>query len=356
MNMSWEALAEGNTASNNNPVRVAELPKKVGEPIEKATPAPVTPAPVQTDAKVPEPVTLTSSDFISKFPGIAEEMKAQEKPPEIEPSSTFCAFVGHEGTGKTGLAMDAHFHKHPDGLAIVLDNDNGGLSCKNAHYNGNTNIRIFSPWVMQQEDTTAYNYLLSYVRTMEIAKFAVEYAERQTEPGFEGQLLKSFIVTGVDQFDEMCVNCMKIYDLDMKATDAVEASHAKLNSEIGWNWSIRSTRFKQLTAQCQKLNRLGVDVYWETHLKPDDGLLSHDGFKFVWEKSANKDLFQIIWVKGKPVRNNDGGLTGETRYTAKFYKSKTNPNLLNQERLYFVTKEGEDAQWYGLPELRDGVI
>ena len=42
--MSWEALAEGNTASNNNPVRVAELPKKVGEPIEKATPAPVTPA------------------------------------------------------------------------------------------------------------------------------------------------------------------------------------------------------------------------------------------------------------------------------------------------------------------------
>ena len=140
-------------------------------------------------------------------------------------------------------------------------------------------------------------------------KFAVEYAERQTEPGFEGQLLKSFIVTGVDQFDEMCVNCMKIYDLDMKATDAVEASHAKLNSEIGWNWSIRSTRFKQLTAQCQKLNRLGVDVYWETHLKPDDGLLSHDGFKFVWEKSANKDLFQIVWVKGKPVRNNDGGLT-----------------------------------------------
>ena len=73
-----EALAEGNTASNNNPVRVAELQKKVGEPIEKATPAPVTPAPVQTDAKVPEPVTLTSSDFISKFPGIAEEMKAQK--------------------------------------------------------------------------------------------------------------------------------------------------------------------------------------------------------------------------------------------------------------------------------------
>ena len=56
------------------------------------------------------------------------------------------------------------------------------------------------------------------------------------------------------------------------------------------------------------------------------------------------------------MRNNDGSLTGEVRYTAEFFKQKTNPNLLNQERLYFVTKKGEDAQWYGLPELRDGVI
>jgi len=346
--MSWEALAENNEASNKNTVKTETLAE-----IQEQQTVPVQAVQEPTTAKTE---MASSSEFISKFPTIASEMKSQANPPEIAPSSTFLAFVGHEGNGKTGLAMDAHVHKHPDGLAIVLDHDNGGLSCKQAHYGDSRDFRIFSPWVMQQEDRTAYNYLASYNRAMDIGKFAVEYAERQAEPGYEGQLLKTFIVTGVDQYDEMCINCMKIYDLDMKATDAVEASHAKLNQEIGWNWSIRSTRFKQLTAICQKLNRLGVDVYWETHLKPDDGLLSHEGFKIVWEKSANKDLFQIVWVKSKPVRNNDGALTGETRYTAEFYKSKTNPNLLNQERLYFVTKKGEDAQWYGLPELRDGVI
>jgi hypothetical protein len=338
----WDALVDNNEEVNNSPLRMPEIK----ETAPNAVPVPV-----------PEPVTISSADFISKFPIIAAEMESQGKSPAITPSTVFCAVVGHEGTGKTGLAFDAHIHKWPEGLAFVIDNDNGGLSCKHAHYEGNTNFRIFSPWVMQQEDKTAYNYLESYNRTMDLAKFAVEYAEQQTKPGFEGQLLRTFIVTGIDQFDEMCVNCMKIYDLDMKAMDAVEASHAKLNSEIGWNWNIRSTRFKQLTAQCQKLNRLGVDVYWETHLKEDkDGKVGHDGWKFAWEKSANKDLFQIIWVSGKTVRNSDGSLTGETRYTAEFFKEKTNPHLLNQERLYFVTQKGENAQWYGLPELRDGVL
>lgn len=299
----------------------------------------------------------TSTEFISRFPAIAQEMKEQEKAPAIQPSATFMGIVGHEGTGKTGLAMDAHKHKHGHSLCIVIDHDNGGLSCKQAHHNNDPAFRIFSPWVMQQEDKTAYNYLLSYNRVMELAKFAVEYAENQYKPGFEGPMLKSFIVTGVDQFDEMCITCMKIYDLDMTATNAVEASHSKLNAEIGWNWNIRATRFKQLTAQCQKLNRLGVDVYWETHLKEDkDGKVGFDGWKFAWHASANKDLFQILWCKNKYMRNNDGSLTGEVRYTAEFFKQKTNPNLLNQERLYFVTKKGENAQWYGLPELQDGVI
>ena len=238
--MSWEFLADNNEASNSkNELRVPELAKVQSE---QAVTAPVKQTPVvdavvitDNGAKV---VPTTSAEFISKFPGIASEMKAQAHPPAIAPSSTFAAFVGHEGNGKTGLAMDAHTHKHPEGLAIVLDHDNGGLSCKQAHYEENRNIRIFSPWVMQQEDRTAYNYLASYNRAMEIGKFAVEYAERQAEDGYEGQLLKTFIVTGVDQYDEMCINCMKIYDLDMKATDAVEASHAKLNQEIGWNLSL----------------------------------------------------------------------------------------------------------------------
>ena len=38
--------------------------------------------------------------------------------------------------------------------------------------------------------------------------------------------------------------------------------------------------------------------------------------------------------------------------------SKKRPTLdpKGQERLYFVTKKGEPAQWHGLAELREGVL
>jgi hypothetical protein len=345
----WEALADSSTTTST--------PAPAPAPV-KATPAPE-PAPVaEAPVAVAAPAEpTTSSDFLTRFPDLMQEMQAQAAPDAMAPSAIFCGMVGHEGTGKTGLAMDAHVHRHPQGMCFVLDHDNGGLACKTAHYPKDERFRTFSPWVMQQENRTAYNYLASYNRTMDICKFAVEYAEQQQRPDFDGLPLKTFIVTGVDQFDGMCMNVMKIHDLDMKATDAVEASAAKLNKEIGWNWAIRSTRFKQLTAQCQRLNLLGVDVYWETHLREDkDGKVGFDGWKFAWEKSANQDLFQVIWCRRSVVRNADGAKTGEVRYEAEFFKQKTNSDLLNQRRLYFVTKAGEPAQWLGLPELREGTL
>tara|TARA_R100001443_G_scaffold117362_1_gene141720 strand:- start:682 stop:1689 length:1008 start_codon:yes stop_codon:yes gene_type:complete len=309
---------------------------------------------VKEEPKAP----ITSTAFVSKFPSIDEEMLSLANPPKFPPSNIMCGIVGHEGGGKTGIAMDGHMHRYTDGeLMYVIDFDNGAMACHQAHYNGDPRIRIFRPWVMQVEDRTAYNYLATYQRVMDLAKYAVEYAEKQQEEGFDEPILKSFLVTGVDQFDSVCINNMKIYDLEMNATDAIEASAAKLNSEIGWNWNIRSTRFKQLTAICQKLNALGVDVYWETHLKEDkEGKVGFDGWKFAWEKSANNDLFQIIWCKSKVIRNNDGSETGEVRHYADFFKQKTNSNLKGQERTYFVTKKGEDAEWFGLSELRDGVL
>lgn len=314
---------------------------------------------VEQQAPPVEEAPVTSTEFVSNFPGIMSEMEAQENPPDIRPSHIFCGVVGHEGTGKTGIVMDAHMHRYTNGEMLwSIDFDNGAMSCKQAHYGDDNRVRIFSPWVMQMSDRTAYNYIATYKRVMDIAKTAVEYAENQVKEDFDGPLLKTFLVTAVDQFDSVCINNMKIYDLEMDATDAIEASAAKLNQEIGWNWSIRSTRFKQLTAICQRLNTLGVDVYWETHLKEvqDAKRESFDGWKFVWEKSATNDLFQILWCKSQQVRNDDGSLTGETRYFVDFFKQKTNSDLKGQERVYFVTKKGEPAQWYGLSEMRDAAL
>lgn len=316
---------------------------------------------VQEPAKAPvvEEAKVTSKEFVSKFPHIAEEHDAQGRPSAFKPSHIFAGVVGHEGTGKTGIVMDGHMHRYTDGEEIwAIDFDNGAMACKQAHYNGDSRVRIFSPWVMQMEDRTAYNYISTYQKVMDIGKFAVEYAERQNSKDFDGPLLKTLLVTAVDQFDSVCINNMKIYDLEMDAKDAIEASASKLNQEIGWNWSIRSTRFKQLTAICQKLNSLGVDIFWETHLKEvaDAKRESFDGWKFAWEKNATNDVFQILWCKSKVMRNNDGSTTGETRYYVDFFKEKTNSDLKGQERTYFVTKKGKPAEWFGLSELRDGVL
>jgi len=319
------------------------------------------------DKKVHSPEEHVAKDFgetlgeagipTSKFPEFETEFKAQTSAKRVKPSSVLCTIVGHDGTGKTGLAMDAHMTKYTDDeMMWVVDHDNGGLSCKEAHYGDTDRIRLWSPWVYQEEDRTAYDYPATHQRIMGIMRFAIEYATKQNQEGFEGAPLKSLLVTAIDQFDQLCMYNMKIYDLDMKAKDAIEASQTKLNQEIGWNWGIRTTRFKQLTALCQKLNLLGVDVYWETHLKVDTEGVGYDGWKIAWEKNATNDMFQIIWCTENVVRGPDGKPTGESKYIANFFKSKTNPDLKNQKRLYFVTKEDEKAQWFGLPELSDGQL
>ena len=293
----------------------------------------------------------------SNFPDLEAEFVQQTNPNRMRPSKVLCGVVGHEGTGKSGIVIDGHMHRYPEGMLWALDFDNGAMACKEAHYPGEDDrIRTWSPWVFQKTDRTAYDYEGTHTRIMDILRFAVEYAEKQTKPDFEGKKLRTFLVTAVSQFDKMCMDIMKIYDLDL-AEDAVSAAKKEVNQEIGWSWGIRSTRFKQLTAMCQKLNALGVDVYLETHLKEDkDGKIGFDGWKFAWEKSANADLFQIIWCHANKVRGEDGKETGEIRHTAEFFKEKTNSDLKGQERLYFVTKKGEPAQWHGLAELREGVL
>ena len=196
----WGALAEG-----NNQTGLSDIEQVVEEAMENSTP--VQPKPEQEPAPT-QPIT--SSEFVSNFPDIEAEMNAQSDNPIISPSSIFCGVVGHEGTGKSGVVFDAHFNRYPDGLMMAIDFDNGALSCKQAHYRESNNVRIFSPWVMQMEDRTAYNYLLTFQRVMDLGRYAIEYAQRQQHASFDGPMLKTFFVTGVDQFDAMCSDCMKI--------------------------------------------------------------------------------------------------------------------------------------------------
>jgi hypothetical protein len=334
--------------------KVAEE-KKEEKKEETAPPVqsePAKPVVEQKAAPVQEAVSVDTN-----YPELMGEFEQQTVKTKYKPSTTFVGIGGHSGRGKTGIAMDAFVHyAEEDEMMWCMDFDSGALECKQTHYPDDERFRIWNPWSTQVGNRTAFDYPKTHQRTMDICKFALEYAQKQRSPDWDKPRLKAFLVTAVDQFDQVCINNMKIYDLEMDAKDAIEAAASKLNKEIGWNWNIRSTRFKQLTALCRQMNHLGVDVYWETHIKSGDDEYSHDGWKFVWEKQANNDLTQILWCKDIKVRDEDGKETGETRYAAEFVKCKTNPNLQGQERTFFVTKKGQNAEWYGLPELRDRTL
>ena len=110
----------------------------------------------------------------SNFPDLEAEFVQQTNPNRMRPSKVFCGIVGHEGTGKSGIVIDGHMHRYPEGMLWALDFDNGAMACKEAHYPGEDDrIRTWSPWVFQNTDRTAYDYEGTHTRIMDILRFAV---------------------------------------------------------------------------------------------------------------------------------------------------------------------------------------
>ena len=313
----------------------------------------------QAAAEAPKPVVKSQGSTNPLEAELQEIADLQQQ------SHVFCGVVGHENSGKTGVVMDAHMYNvaaNDDGYGKddqlwAIDFDGGAAACRSAHYGNTPNIRVWSPWVMQENNRTAYDYPGTHQRLMDILMFALSKAKEQKVEGYSGPRIRNLLVTAVDLFDQVCINNMKIYDMETGAKDAIEASKHVINTKIGWNWSIRSTRFHQMTAVCRQLMNNGVNVFWETHLSPEVFNDKETGaWRPKWEKQSDNVLNQILWYRKDKIRNEDGKETGEVRYEVEFYKCKTNPKLQGQMRTIFVTKRGEEPVWYGLPELRDGML
>ena len=274
-------------------------------------------------------------------------------------SHVFCGVVGFEGTGKSGIVMDSLSQEQIDNgdYILAVDFDGGASACKSAYHRDiSKNIRTLSPWVMAKEDRTTYDYPATHARVMEIGRWAVSQAIEQNAEGYEGPRLAKFLVTAVDQWDNVCVVNMKVIELG-KAKDGIEASDPNRLVGNQWNWSIRSTRFHQLTAICRELMSRGVEVYWETHLKAEVFRNEQTGsWKPNWEKNTAANMIQILWCRRENVLDDDGKKTGKTEYTVEFWKQKTNIRLQGQKRVIAVTRQDGDPEWYGLSELKDGTL
>ena len=322
-----------------------DLQKQAEEEIqmEKAQTVSFEPVSLEEEQKTGAPIASSIWDEIQESANILPD------------NQTLCALVGPEGGGKTGVVLDSLTDEEIKNgeVVFVLDFDGGGQTIRTSHHRANAkNIRVLSPWVMQNESRDAFDYPATHARVMNIGRTLVEWArDRGNKPR-----LNSLLVTGLDQWDEVCKNCMFIEDLGT-APDGIGAK-VDPHQQIGmrFNWQIRSTRFHQLTAIVRVLMGLGVRVYLETHFKElQDKAGAVIGKKPAWENKTANYMNQIIYFHKTKVRNEDGAPTGEMRYEVEFVKCRTNPSLLDQRRTIMKTKKGEEPEWFGLPELRDGI-
>ncbi len=306
-----------------------------------------TPAPQRTDG---DPFNL-----------LRKELSLMDHTPQTH---IFMGIAGHDNTGKTAIVTDAFANdkeaaKNNEELWII-DFEGGGAANKSAFHKNNDRIKCWEPWVMSKGDRTAYNYPETHDRVMGIVQFAVDIAQKQRDPEYEGTRLWGLHVTGVDLWDSVCVNCMRIVDLKI-ASDGIEA--ADWNKKVGhqWDWAIRKTRFHQLTALCRGLVKSGVRVFWETHLRLTNytwGSSENTDPKWRpdWEKASNNFVYQILIMNREDTYDEESGDAIRSVYTATFEKSKTNAKLQGQKRTILITEAGKEPQWFGLPELYDGTL
>ena len=160
------------------------------------------------------PVTKrTDSGAFAALKAEFEELQNQGGPK----THIFMGIIGHENTGKSGIVLD-FFQKYcdeteePKHLA-VLDFDGGGAATKSAFYPNNKSIRCWDPWVMQTGDRTAYDYPATHDRVMSILQYTLS----------EHDQYWGVLVTGVDLWDSVATNCMRIADLGL-AKDGIDAA------------------------------------------------------------------------------------------------------------------------------------
>ena len=272
-------------------------------------------------------------------------------------SHQFVGIAAHEGAGKSGAVLYA-FQNDPtrteDDKLAAIDFD-GGVAMLNSSIYKDEKIISWNPWKMGVTDRTAYNYPGTHQRVMDIMKYIITEVE-------SGVPYWGVLVSGLDSWLEICTNNMRIVDLNL-ANDGIESADIRgagdaKRVERQSDWAIRNTRFHQLTKLSRDLVRLGVRVYWETHLRASNFSYKDDGpttWQAEWEKRSNNYLPTIIWVEGEDITDEEGVIK-KTVYKAKFVKCKTNPQLVNQSRILWTTHVDGEPEWNGLPELYDGSL
>ena len=275
--------------------------------------------------------------FADEKPEIVSEEEIErwiEESKEVFKSPICAVLYGHDGTGKSGCALDCRTPEEiKEGWKIYVIDVDG--SCEPLHwqyYNNDPNIIILDPYVIGEDGKI--DYVQTYARILAFIKYI---RGRETK-----EKIKAVILDGVDSLLKICEYVMKIEDLKIDPTARVSNS---------WDWERRNVKFRLAV---MLLKRMRCHRFYTTHMKPEyKWLPTVDGKRELqvvdekpdWERSFPGLMFQKIHMLKEEQ-------DGKVILKAKVEKCKTHLHLEGKEYVVAeIDPQSGDAKWNGLWEF-----
>jgi len=251
---------------------------------------------------------------------------------EKSSSNVCCGIYGHDGTAKSGIALDCRTKKEvEDGVKlIVFDLDGGCAPLKVIYHDNDKNIIIKNPLVRDASKN------VDYEATFAKLKASLDFIERSMDE----YKIKAIIFDGLDKFLKICEYSMR-EEVGKGVEDGVDYRY----------WKLRNQKYQDVMEQIKLMD---IDRYFITHLKKiDDG----EDWAPDWEKKTGDMVFQRLLCK-RVVSVVDGNKVVQIRAVVE--KSKTNVALEGKEYVVAEITQKTDgtssAVWNGLQFTRENKI
>ena len=272
--------------------------------------------------------------IVLDFSSVEEEIKREQERAKSTSGSVVCAgFVGRDGTGKTGAALDCRSEEDKKkGLKVFLiDIEGGAFADKKAFYEDDPNVIVLCPTVLKPDGSGE-----DLVATYKKIQLYIAYAKELEEKGE----LKAIIFDGVDTFLKNC-------ELQMKS----QYLHLDIDKRPKlFDWGIRATLYNSILLQLKIFRCMVIFI---THLKDKQELVNNNlivtGEIEDWEKRTPNLLVQKVYFYDRKVSDKKSELIAIVK------KSKTDLSIKDKVYTIAEVEKGKDgkrvANWKGLGEF-----
>lgn len=268
-----------------------------------------------------------------------------------------CAFVGHENTAKTGLALSLLEPEITSGKKVfIFDVDNSAKATVDHVYPGAENVIVLPLHDETDESIFDEDNNVDYKALLDKTSWYVNILAEQVKE--DPDSVGGVIFDGGSTFLKWCEHAMRA---SLLSRGIIEEEGDSFNQK---EWRERNRLYRNILTRLHSLNV--AKVYFTFHLKPvsqymDDGtgkkVLMTVGFRPEWEKGTMRKFSQQIFLsrymkKADPAAGVEGDRTlgdGEwvVRGTVEEMKGKNIERVGSTHDILSV-KNGK-VEFFGLP-------